>query len=242
MGAWDTELCADSVETCPCAFSIAGLPSPLIACATYQLDTETGDKRGALALLSVGAGEWRPPEGRAAGVMVAQGPLRLLHRTECPAVFDCKWQRVAAGPLLGVACYGNASVQVYSLEEGHGVAGPSLSLAASLALLEHSPAASALSLDWLSGGAGGAEGAGDHQLIVSRSDGYLSLCRLLPTAGGGDHTGALVEEQSWRAHQLGGSPIEAWIAAVNRHNTSVIWSGADDAKLKGWDTRCVSAH
>lgn len=41
----------------------------------------------------------------------------------------------------------------------------------------------------------------------------------------------------WQAHDLFGSPIEAWIAAFNCHDPNVLFSGADDATLKGWDLR-----
>lgn len=41
----------------------------------------------------------------------------------------------------------------------------------------------------------------------------------------------------WQAHDLFGSPIEAWIVAFNCHNPNVLYSGADDAALKGWDLR-----
>lgn len=41
----------------------------------------------------------------------------------------------------------------------------------------------------------------------------------------------------WQAHDLFGSPIEAWIVAFNCHDPNVLFSGADDATLKGWDLR-----
>lgn len=41
----------------------------------------------------------------------------------------------------------------------------------------------------------------------------------------------------WTGHELFGSPIEAWIAAFSCHDTNVVFSGADDATLKGWDLR-----
>lgn len=44
----------------------------------------------------------------------------------------------------------------------------------------------------------------------------------------------------WQAHDLFGSPIEAWIVAFNCHDPHVLFSGADDATLKGWDLRAAS--
>ena len=42
----------------------------------------------------------------------------------------------------------------------------------------------------------------------------------------------------WRAHDLYGSNTEVWIGMFDRwHNNQVIYTGADDGKLKGWDLR-----
>lgn len=41
----------------------------------------------------------------------------------------------------------------------------------------------------------------------------------------------------WSAHDLFGSPIEAWITAFDCHDPNILFSGADDATLKGWDRR-----
>eukprot|EP00943_MAST-04B_sp_MAST-4B-sp1_P009621 g9621.t1 len=42
----------------------------------------------------------------------------------------------------------------------------------------------------------------------------------------------------WRAHDLYGSDTEVWIGMFDRwHNNQVIYTGADDGKLKGWDLR-----
>lgn len=46
--------------------------------------------------------------------------------------------------------------------------------------------------------------------------------------------------RQWRAHDLFGSPIEAWITAFNCHDPNVLFSGADDATLKGWDLRATA--
>lgn len=45
----------------------------------------------------------------------------------------------------------------------------------------------------------------------------------------------------WTAHDLFGSPIEAWIVAFDCHDPNVVFSGADDAALKGWDLRSGTA-
>ncbi|KAJ3074681.1 Diphthine methyltransferase [Podochytrium sp. JEL0797] len=70
-----------------------------------------------------------------------------------------------------------------------------------------------LSLDW-----------DENNLVVSQSTGDLSLLTLAESE--------LVETHSWNAHQY-----EAWIAAFDKWNKNVVYSGADDGLLKRWDVR-----
>ncbi|KIK92315.1 hypothetical protein PAXRUDRAFT_147591 [Paxillus rubicundulus Ve08.2h10] len=62
-------------------------------------------------------------------------------------------------------------------------------------------------------------------LIVSLSDGSLSLLR--PCS-----QGELAISDKWHAHDH-----EPWIAAWDYWDTSVLYSGGDDLKMKGWDER-----
>ncbi|KAJ2996053.1 Diphthine methyltransferase [Globomyces sp. JEL0801] len=64
----------------------------------------------------------------------------------------------------------------------------------------------------------------DHDLVISQSDGTISYLQLTPTG--------LITQQEGLGHSL-----EAWIAAFDYHNTTTIYSGADDCLFKGWDTR-----
>ncbi|KDR84997.1 hypothetical protein GALMADRAFT_54096 [Galerina marginata CBS 339.88] len=79
-----------------------------------------------------------------------------------------------------------------------------------------------LSLDW-SNRRTGTSNLGS--LVVSLSNG--SLCLLTPTVGLG-----LAVTETWQAHDY-----EPWVAAWNCWDTSVIYSGGDDLKLKAWDIR-----
>ena len=63
---------------------------------------------------------------------------------------------------------------------------------------------------------------------MSNSDGFLSLFDL--------NSPDLTEIASWQAHDL-----EVWITAFNYHNTSIIYSGADDSLFKGWDSRALGS-
>uniref|UniRef100_K3WR76 methylated diphthine methylhydrolase n=1 Tax=Globisporangium ultimum (strain ATCC 200006 / CBS 805.95 / DAOM BR144) TaxID=431595 RepID=K3WR76_GLOUD len=73
-----------------------------------------------------------------------------------------------------------------------------------------------------------------HTGILSEKD-DTSMCLSL------DWSNRVIPNQEpticWQAHDLFGSPIEAWIVAFNCHDPNVLFSGADDATLKGWDLR-----
>ena len=44
----------------------------------------------------------------------------------------------------------------------------------------------------------------------------------------------------WRAHELArGIDIEVWITAMDTWHRDVLVSGGDDARMHGWDLRCV---
>ena len=75
------------------------------------------------------------------------------------------------------------------------------------------------------------------QIVVSQSDGRLSIWRLHPAGGA-----PVRVVEPWHAHSLrGGVPTEAWISFFRRgeggDDGSVVVSGADDALMKGWDLR-----
>jgi len=43
--------------------------------------------------------------------------------------------------------------------------------------------------------------------------------------------------KSWKAHKFGNLPTEIWTVAWDNENENMVYSGADDAQIKGWDLR-----
>mmetsp|Transcript_17814 Transcript_17814/g.31755 ORF Transcript_17814/g.31755 Transcript_17814/m.31755 type:complete len:373 (-) Transcript_17814:317-1435(-) len=153
---------------------------------------------------------------------VATYPYALSDLTEYPttAVFDIKWRpdryQAGGGSVMAVAgADGKATILVV---EGEAEARNGYSVRH---LCESSVGerTMALSLDW------GHAGCGDlDTLAVSTSDGELCLLKV--------REGRAEEEQRWRAHDM-----ETWIVAKDRFQPAVLFSGADDCKMKVWDTR-----
>jgi WD40 repeat protein len=77
-----------------------------------------------------------------------------------------------------------------------------------------------LSLDWNDRKIGNQE----PTVAVSMSDGTVCTCRVGQTE--------MTKLTQWQAHDL-----EAWIASFNPHAPHMLFTGADDRKLKCWDTR-----
>ncbi|CAH0487514.1 unnamed protein product [Peronospora farinosa] len=74
---------------------------------------------------------------------------------------------------------------------------------------------------------------GQPSICLSHSDGTLSVWNIAQQG--------IIQRAKWHAHDLYGSPIEVWISAFNCHDPNVLFSGADDAVLKGWDLRAGTA-
>nr|XP_020656644.1 diphthine methyltransferase [Pogona vitticeps] len=211
----DTEYTADATEWCP----VEGWHG-ILACGTYQLkkpDTKPGENPE----------ENNEPHVRLGRLYVysfeeqAFAPLTELQRLEMAAVLDVKWCRVpiAGRPVLGLA-NAKGNVDFFHLI---GNEQKSCRLEA-LSTVELGGECLALSLDWSAGRAQCR--AGPLKLISSDSKGRLSLLTFDASS-----PSVRISEQ-WKAHDA-----EAWIAAFDYWNTCVVYSGGDDSRLRGWDTR-----
>ncbi|KAJ6575121.1 WD40 repeat-like protein [Mycena capillaripes] len=141
---------------------------------------------------------------------------RQIQSIDLPAVLDMKWchRSLSAPPLLGVAD-SEGHISLHEWRETELESHSSISCAPSDVLC--------LSLDWSNRRHPSAMGS----LIVSLSNG--SLCLLSPSQGS---SSGLSISDTWHAHDF-----EPWIAAWDYWDSSVLYSGGDDLKLKGWDTR-----
>jgi len=198
----------------------------LLAVSTYELAAD-GSKSGAVELFQL------PRDG---------GAPTLLHTAPCDAVFGSKWI-VDGGRSFVVSATSSSGLTVHALD----------STRRSLEqLMTHrfdtEPAVSCLSVDIRSGDVGG---GALRTLILSRSDGTLAVCELFTDAAGSP---SIVPVSEWSAHTYAPScPAEVWCAAwrgtphhgethgAAARGETIVWSGGDDARLKGWDTRCVAS-
>ncbi|KAJ7630947.1 WD40-repeat-containing domain protein [Roridomyces roridus] len=193
------------------ADSVEFCPHPLardvLVCGTYNLE-KTED---------VGKPQKRTGQCLVLKVDSSAEPQQV-QTIDLPAILDMKWchRAISAAPLLAIAdSEGNISLHEWQLEEARLQSHPSISCAP--------PDVLCLSLDW----SNRRNGSDPGSLVVSLSNG--NLCLLTP--GQGSSFGLDISD-TWHAHDN-----EPWIAAWDYWDSSIIYSGGDDLKLKGWDVR-----
>jgi len=204
---------------CSAEFCAVAPPRPaaavnLLAVGTYLLaDQASQTKTGCVHLYRVQKTE----EGDRPSVCMEEA-------AEFPttAVFDIKWRpRCEDGEHLVVAVAGaDGKASILHVQDGGEGCDPG-GMVVTQACAEHvgEEGTMALSLDW------GHRECGDlGTLAVSTSKGELCLVKIRE---------AVAElETSWNAHDM-----EAWIVTKDRFQPSLLFSGADDCKMKIWDTR-----
>jgi hypothetical protein len=205
----------DFVAACPAA------PS-LLCCTMYHLDKDTGVKSGSIMLVNVDVEALNDTDHPSPAV---------LQVIDTDAVFDAKWVTTSTTCGLLTATAGG-TVDYWLLSPSDiPVTAPVL---VKQSLLSVSPMA-AVYVDVLNATVDAVDTASTKEIMVARSDGWLSRCTLAEAA--------LSCQQEWSAHSYDGSvPAEIWVCKWDQHdNGNTAWSGGDDALLKCWDVRCVSA-
>lgn len=252
--AWDTDWPSDSVETAP--------TNPrLLACSTYLLNKDDGSKRGRVTLLKRSADDssvtshagfegnavfdtkWAPAGSGAAGLLaVCTSGGAGVHVCELGAAAD-------GAPTLAT----RASLRLSDADPASALsvcwlAPPSTAAAGSAAAGSHRIAASR-SDGYVSvcayrpaGVAAAASDSGDADAATAAAAGAAAAAAAAASAS---DVSLLACELTWRAHVYPGSdhPAEVWVAASPYGSVpaacdgTVVWTGADDAVMKGWDMR-----
>ncbi|PRW61418.1 diphthine methyltransferase-like protein [Chlorella sorokiniana] len=202
-----------SAEWCPDAAAAS-----VLAVGTYQLDEASRQRLGKLLMYRL-----VPPDGDSS----APPQLLPLSSLALPGIFDLRWHPRSAMPQLAAAL-ADGSVRLLAFGkslEGGGSSGSDSSAAAAPPEAtvvpggEEAAEGMAVSVDYAR--AAGFEG---EQLVTSFSSGQLQLWQAAPAG--------LTSLASWQAHQL-----EAWAAAFDYWNPSLIHSGGDDCAYRLWDSR-----
>ncbi|KAF9919611.1 Diphthine methyltransferase [Linnemannia zychae] len=224
----DTIYSADSVEFCPIQSH-----SHLFACGTYQLakdesedapaaettveDTDSSDDdeptKVEKPMLRLGRLLLYAVEGESDDTL----KLNNIECTETAAILDMKWshQLINGSPTLGVAD-ASGDLSLYQFKPTR----TSFEIVTKYQTNQSNKLA--LSLDW----SNRVNTSEQPRIAVSLSNGDITILDLDPASS------TLTEDITWHAHDL-----EAWIVGWNYHDTNILYTGADDCRLKGWDKR-----
>ncbi|KAJ1801172.1 hypothetical protein LPJ75_006455 [Coemansia sp. RSA 2598] len=146
--------------------------------------------------------------------------MRIVERqrVETEAIFDVKWSynRVLGKELVGLAT-ADGNVSVYSADSQSNSNFLTRICAAERPASDDSMCCS---IDW----SNRLQSTDAPRIAASYSDGAVRILQL------GESQLEVLDE--WQAHDA-----EAWITSFDYWNPSVVFSGGDDSRLKGWDTR-----
>ncbi|XP_035694319.1 diphthine methyltransferase-like isoform X2 [Branchiostoma floridae] len=237
----DTDYSADCVEWCP----VPGYHDVMV-CGTYQLAQQEAPSSSPepvcvnhimfFRLTCDDSGTTAAPQTRLGRLLcyhlLTEGAVCLdeFQRTDLAAILDIKWCHTTLNecPALGIAD-AKGTLSVWTLQGGPDSKNDDASRTRSLTqqceaqIVEEGLV---LSLDWSTG-----RQQSEPAVITSDSKGQLTLCQLSPTATG------IQTVSQWTAHDF-----EAWICAFNYWEPTTVYSGGDDCRLKGWDTRTPCTH
>ncbi|KAH9614191.1 hypothetical protein KSS87_023826 [Heliosperma pusillum] len=134
---------------------------------------------------------------------------------ETSGIFDIKWSPImgTASPSISQADAAGC-LRIYGLEcssDGLGSTGAVLKQTTDIQI----STSMCLCVDWNPLGT---------SLAAGLSDGSVSISSLTESQ--------LSEDQQWKAHDF-----EVWAASFDPHQPSVVYTGSDDCKFRGWDLR-----
>ncbi|KAJ2498312.1 hypothetical protein GGH96_004403 [Coemansia sp. RSA 1972] len=207
LATFDTEYCADSLEFYP--FD----DTQRFVVGTYQLLKDGNARANQEELTSSDA--TRVGRIYVCDAIETDAGMRIIEQQqiETSAIFDIKWSYNSVGGkhLAGVAC-ADGSLAIYSANQNDAefLSPVCTNIASSMCC----------SLDW----SNRRISTSTPRIVTSYSDGQLQLLELTESS--------LTEVCQWQGHDL-----EAWIAAFDYWTPDIVYSGGDDARLKGWDTR-----
>ncbi|KAJ1982520.1 hypothetical protein H4R35_000243 [Dimargaris xerosporica] len=215
----DTVYTADAVEFYPLADSRRNR----LVCATYYLlpnssDLPTTTEESSNAKRQSRTGQLIVVDVENSG---NRWTLKEVERHDTAAIFDIKWSHQPIAD-QGVLAQANADGTI-TLHVAHTKGDPYPPKWLQPLAKHHTTADDIfyLSLDW----SNRVQPEAEPRLITSRNDGMVELLQLSNELG-------LESRETWLGHDF-----EAWIGAFDYWNSSVVYTGGDDAKLKCWDMR-----
>ena len=216
VGSYDTVLCADSVEWCP----RMGFRD-ICVCSTYELDLSRGAKYGEAHFLSI-----PPPEAGNVRVPVYEAAPKVDF---AGGVLDAKWGELGGVPVLAVGTSAGA-VSVLSLTRkcSDGFVGTKRDHSVCINQLRNIRVLAnnaVLSVDWAAGS--------NTELLTTNGNGTAAIFDL-SISSESDKAHAVAR---WKAHDLYGAETEVWVGVFDKVASHTVYTGADDGKFKGWDTR-----
>lgn len=252
----DTLLPADSVELCPfpleCALSRDGESRScrLLALGTYLLDESSGCKKGSVQFYGVtrndgdggdDADDSKDGDNDDKGdTSEDTASPRVFHLCDVGtnATFNLRWRREVLGVVTA-----NSTLDVYRLRRDEPLCEYRRTdnkrgdesvpkwiqrVTSSSADDDVANRVHYTNLDW-------SDAADDDStfssIAISQSDGRVSTWTL-------NESGSLRRRERWLAHVYPSTaPAEVWAVAFSKSSPHVVYSGADDCKLKAWDTR-----
>jgi len=156
-------------------------------------------------------------DGKKTGKVLLYGmkgdEVEQLSSYNCSAIFDLKWDYTADIPCFAQAC-SDGTISYSEIQETS-----KLSTKSTTQIPSNNNTASCLSLSWNT-----RLSRNSPKLATSLSDGTIHILQK-----GED---AFEHVSSWKAHEY-----ETWMTTFDPWSPELLYSGADDCLLKGWDLR-----